>query len=643
MCGIAGIFSFDGRPVDAEVLRRMCAVMVHRGPDDEGFYVRSDVGLGMRRLSIIDLSTGHQPVGNEDGSVWVVLNGEIYNFADLRAELERRGHAFSTATDTEVIVHLYEEYGTRCVNKLRGMFAFAVWDARRRQLLVARDRLGIKPLYYAHVDGRLFFASEVKALLQVPEIDTRLSWSAVNHLFTFLSTPRAESIVADVRKLEPGHILVATARDGLRTERYWNVRFEPDYRRSEDSFVEGLRELLEESVRLHLVSDVPLGAFLSGGVDSSAVVATMARLTGRPVKTFSIGFREPDFTELEYARLVARQFGTEHHELTIEPDVVDVIEDLAWHLDEPFGDPSALPTFMVSKLAADHVTVVVSGDGGDELFAGYDKYVVEARERRYRLPAAARRALGALAGLIPDGVTGRNFLGHLALTGPDRYLNASTLFRQDQKRKLFRPETFDLIAAHDPWREAARDLATASGGWLAALQYLDLHSYLPLDILTKVDRMSMAHSLEARVPLLDHKLVEFAATVPAELQLRHGTTKYLFKRAMRGILPDTILDRPKRGFGVPLARWFRGQLAGFVRDLLLSETSRRRGIFNTAYIGQLLDRNERGRELDLPLWTLVSFELWCRTFLDQRPAPAAPEAGRPWRPETAGMFATRYR
>lgn len=622
MCGIAGIVSFDGRPVDLDELRRMCAVLVHRGPDDEGFYLSPDAGLGMRRLSIIDLTTGRQPVRNEDGSIWVVFNGELYNFKELRRELEQRGHAFYTATDTEAIAHLYEEYGTRCVEKMRGMFAFAVWDARRRELLLARDRLGIKPLYYAHVGGRLLFASEVKALLQLPEVERSLSWSAVSHLFTFLSTPRSESIVADVRKLEPGHVLVATAGGRLRTERYWNVAFRPDHGRSEAYFVERLRELLEESVSLHLVSDVPLGAFLSGGIDSSSVVATMARLTGRPVKTFSIGFREAEYSELEHARFVSRQFHTEHHELTVEPDVLDVIEDITWHLDEPFGDPSALPTYMVSRLASDHVTVVLSGDGGDELFAGYDKYVVEARERRYRLPAPARRALGAIAGALPEGARGRNFLHHLALTGSDRYLDASTLFRRDQKQRLFRPEAFERLSTYDPWREAARDLANASGGWLAALQYLDLQSYLPLDILTKVDRMSMAHSLEARVPLLDHTLVEFAATIPSELQRRNGTRKYLFKRAMRGILPDAILDRPKHGFGVPLDRWFRGQLAGFVRDLLLSETSRQRGIFNTAYIGQLLERHARGRPLELPLWTLVSFELWCRMFLDRRPTPA---------------------
>ncbi|MBI4271484.1 MAG: asparagine synthase (glutamine-hydrolyzing) [Candidatus Rokubacteria bacterium] len=611
--------SLDGRPVPLDEVRAMCAPLVHRGPDEDGFYVGTGIGLGMRRLRIIDLATGRQPVANEDGTVRVVFNGEIYNFRELRAELEARGHSFSTATDTEAIVHLYEDYGTRCVTKLRGMFAFALWDERRRRLLLARDRLGIKPLYYAEVGGKLLFASELKALLQSAEVERKLNWRAVDRLFTFLATPATESIVDGVRKLEPGHILTTDAGGSPRIERYWDLRFEPDESRSEAYFVERLRELIEESVSLHLVSDVPLGAFLSGGVDSSAVVATMARLRSDPIKTFSIGFADAEYDEARYARVVAERFGTEHRELVLEPDVLNVIDDLAWHLDEPFGDPSAIPTYMVSRLASDHVTVVLSGDGGDELFAGYDKYRVEARERMYRfVPAPARRLLGAIGGAMPEGLRGRNFLRHLALTGVDRYLDASTFFRREQRARLFQPDAWALLSKHDPWRAEAEYLHRANGSWLSALQYLDLQSYLPLDILTKVDRMSMAHSLETRVPLLDHKLVEFAATIPPALQLRDGTTKYIFKRALRGILPDAIIDRPKHGFAVPLARWFRGKLGGFVRDLLLSERSRQRGILDPAYVERLLQRHERGRDLDFHLWTLISFELWCRTFLDDR-------------------------
>lgn len=595
----------------------MCAAMVRRGPDDEGFYLGPGVGLGMRRLSIIDLQTGRQPVSNEDGSIWAVFNGEIYNFRQLRRGLEQQGHTFSSGTDTEVIVHLYEEYGARCIEHMRGMFAFALWDTGRKQLLLARDRLGIKPLYYAEIGGRLVFASELKAILQLPEVERRLNWSSVNHLFTFLSTPPSESIVEGVHKLEPGQLLIASPASGVRVERYWDVHFEPDDRLTEGACVERLRELIEESVRLHLLSDVPLGAFLSGGIDSSSVVATMARLTSGPVKTFSIGFTEEDYNELEHARRVAKEFGTDHYELILKPDILEIIEDLAWYLDEPFGDSSAIPTYMVSKMASEHVTVVLSGDGGDELFAGYDKYLVEANERRYRIPTPLRTLLGAVGRRLYHGAKGRNFLCHFALSGWERYLDASTLFKHDGKKMLFRADVFNRISQNDPWRDHLGHLAGANGDWLSALQYLDVQRYLPLDILTKVDRMSMAHSIEARVPLLDHKLVEFAATIPPELKLRQGTTKYIFKQAMRGILPDEIIDRPKQGFAIPLGRWFRGQLGSFVRDLLLSERSRQRGIFNTAYIKQLIEWHEKGRPLDLQLWTLISFELWCRTFLDQ--------------------------
>ena len=616
MCGIAGIASLNGRPVGLDELRWMCAAMVHRGPDDDGFHLADGIGLGMRRLSIIDLHTGRQPIHNEDGSVWVVFNGELYNCAQQRRELERLGHSFYTSTDTEIIVHLYEEYGMRCMEKMRGMFCFALWDERRKKLLIARDRLGIKPLYYAEVGGRLIFASELKAVLQVPEIERTLNFGSVNHLFSFLSTPHTESIIEGVHKLEPGHFLTASAEEGVSVEPYWNVKFEPDYSRNEEYFVERLRELLQESVRLRMIADVPLGAFLSGGIDSSAVVATMAGISSTPVKTFSIGFPEGDFNELNHARRVAEKFGTEHHELMLEPDVLDIVEDLAWHLDEPFGDSSAIPTYMVSKLASQHVTVVLSGDGGDELFAGYDRYLVEERERKYRfLPAFVRQGLASVASRMPQGMKGKNFLRHMALSGPDRYLDAGTLFRRDEKQQLFQNEAFELMGA-DPAKAQAKFLAEANGNWLSALQQFDLKNYLPLDILTKVDRMSMAHSIEARVPLVDHKLVEFAATIPPELKLKNGVTKYIFKQAMRGILPDEIIDRRKQGFAVPLGRWFRGKLGSFVRDLVLSDTSKRRGIVNPAYVENLLHLHERGRNLDLQLWTLISFELWCRTFLD---------------------------
>src|SRR6266850_1393963 len=618
MCGIAGLLSLGEKPVFKDEVQSMCDAMVHRGPNDAGYYAATGVVLGMRRLSIIDLETGHQPVHNEDQSVWVVFNGEIYNFKQLRASLELQGHRFYTDTDTEVIVHLYEQYGEACVEKMRGMFAFAVWDARRKKLLLARDRLGIKPLFYSVSGGRLAFGSELKVLLQLPEISRQLSWGSVSHLFSAMCTPATESIVEGVHKLKPGHLLIASAEGGIQIREYWDVDFAPDYNKSEQFFIERLRELLEESVRLRLIADVPLGAFLSGGVDSSSVVAIMAKISAGPVKTFSIGFSDPDYNELDYARQVARKFETEHHELVIDPNVLDVIDDIAWYLDEPFGDSSAIPTYMVSKLASESVTVVLSGDGGDELFAGYDRYLVERRERRYQtIPGPVRKAAGLVGRAMRQGMKGRNFLRHLALDGAARYLDANNLTRECDKESLFTPDAYREIRKHDPRAASLAHLQKGNGHWLSALQYSDIKSYLPNDILTKVDRMSMAHSIEARVPLLDHKFVEFAATIPPELKLKGKTTKYIFKKAMEGILPNDILDRPKRGFAIPLGRWFRGQLGSFMRDLLLSRRSIERGIFKKTYLEQLIEMNDRGRALDLQLWTLITFELWCRRFIDE--------------------------
>jgi asparagine synthase (glutamine-hydrolysing) len=628
MCGIAGLFSLRGKPVSQDEVQTMCDAMVHRGPNDDGYYVSSDVVLGMRRLSIIDIDGGHQPVHNEDGTVWVVFNGEIYNFKTLRQLLERQGHRFYTDTDTEVIIHLYEQYGEACVEKLRGMFAFAIWDERHKSLLLARDRLGIKPLFYTIVDDRLAFGSELKVLLQLPEVERKLNWSSVNYLFSAMCTPAAESIIEGVHKLKPGHILTASARNGIRVRQYWDVEFDPDYGKSEQYFIERLRDLLEDSVRLRLIADVPLGAFLSGGIDSSSVVATMARIGSGPVKTFSIGFPDKEFDETKYARQVARNLGTDHHELIVDPNVLSVIDDLAWYLDEPFGDSSAIPTYMVSKLAAEHVTVVLSGDGGDELFAGYDRYIKERTERQYSfIPSPIRQVAGLAGSMMPEGAKGRNFLHHLALDGAERYLDANVLFREYQKTLLFEPDAYKQIAPENPRSMWHGFLNNGKMHWLSALQYMDIKNYLPNDILTKVDRMSMAHSIEARVPLLDHKLVEFAATIPPEMKLKGKTTKYIFKKALEGIVPNEILYRPKRGFAIPLHRWFRGQLSLYVRDLLLSRKSLDRGLFRKSYIERLIEMNDRGHSLPLQLWTLITFELWCRRFIDEgafcRTVPAA--------------------
>jgi asparagine synthase (glutamine-hydrolysing) len=617
MCGIAGLIRWNGQPVVEDDIRAMCRLMVHRGPDHEGIYVNDGVALGMRRLSIIDLEGGQQPVFNEDRTICVVFNGEIYNYQELARQLVRGGHTFRSHSDTETIVHLYEEYGARCVDHLRGMFAFAVWDARHKRLLLARDRLGIKPLYYAETEGTLAFASELKPILALPEVDRAVNWRALGHLFAFLATPASQSIINGVRKLEPGQLAIAERGSSLRIERYWDVEFEPDDASSEGELVEQLREVLADAVAAHEISDVPVGAFLSGGIDSSAVVSMMAaRQPGRQIKTFSIGFAEDGYDELVHARKVAQAFGTDHHELVLRPDVVSIVEELAWYLDEPFGDTSAIPTYMVSKLASEHVKVVLTGDGGDELFAGYDKYVVERHEREYdRVPAALRGFAGVIGDVMPEGMKGRRFLRHLALDGAKRYLDASTLFRSDEMEHLFQTSAYEEVSCFDPWSERLMYLENAYD-WVSAAQYCDLHTYLPLDILTKVDRMTMAHSIEARPPLLDHRVVEFAARIPSHLRLRDDTTKYLLKQAMRGILPGEIIDRRKQGFAVPLARWFRGELLGFARDILLSDTCRQRGFFDVAYIERLLRLNQRGRDLDLHLWTILSFEMWCRRFLD---------------------------
>jgi asparagine synthase (glutamine-hydrolysing) len=626
VCGIAGIVRWNEEPVLEHEIRSMCDLMVHRGPDEDGVYVNGPVGLGMRRLSIIGLDSGHQPIANEDATVWVVFNGEIYNYAALRHDLEQRGHVFRTASDTECLVHLYEDHGARLVEHLRGMFAFAIWDTKRRQLLLGRDRLGIKPLYYAETGHSLIFASEIKPILECAAVDRTLDWGAVGHLVTFLSTPAASSIISSIKKLEPARTAIATANKPLQIERYWNVTFRPDERSSERELIERLRELLDESVALHQVSDVPVGAFLSGGIDSSAVVALLARQHPERVKTFSIGFEESGFDELEYARDVAKQFNTDHYDLILRPDVVRIVEDLTWYLDEPFGDTSAIPTYMVSKLAAEHVKVVLSGDGGDEVFAGYDRYLVEDRERTLDgVPRPLRRMAGRVGDALPDGARGKRFLQHLALDGAARYLDASMLFRGAEMQQLFRRDVYEQIAAHDLVGSASRLLDHGGNDWLAGVQHFDLNAYLPQDILTKVDRMTMAHSVEARPPLLDHRLVEFAATIPARFRLRDGQTKYLFKQAMRGILPDRIIDRPKQGFAVPLARWLRNDLKTFARDVLLSPAAERRGIFNLSYVEHLLQLNDRGRNLDLQLWTILSLELWCRRFID-RTASAPPFA-----------------
>jgi asparagine synthase (glutamine-hydrolysing) len=628
MCGIAGIVNLRGGAPASRELGAMAAAMVHRGPDSEGTYRAERIGLTMRRLSIIDVEHGSQPIANETGSVVTVFNGEIYNYRELRRLLEARGHRFTSGGDTETIVHLYEEYGDACVERLRGMFAFAVWDVDRRRLLLARDRIGIKPLYFTRTPERFLFASELKSILALPDAPRALDPRSVGHLFAALCTPASDSIVSGIHKLEPGHVLTLGADGRLACKRYWEFRIEPDESKTEKQLVERLREHLDDAVRSHMVSDVPLGAFLSGGVDSSAVVASMSRARRSGLKTFSIGFESKAHDEARWARAVAARLGTEHHETVLAFADLPRLDELAWHLDEPSGDASALPTFAVSRLAAGHVKVVLSGDGGDELFGGYDKYVVEGHERRLgRMPRWARRLLAFAAWAVPDGVRGRNLLRHFSLDPPERYLDASTLFKEHDRRRLFRPDAIRAFGDADLWQDEIESLRRAEGHWLSALQTLDVNRYLPLDILTKVDRMSMANSIEARVPLLDHLLVEFAATIPPRMLIRGGTTKYLLKKALRDVLPDEILDRKKQGFAAPLGPWLRGHRDA-VHDVLLSARSRERGILELREAESFLRRFEQGADLGLHVWTMVSFELWCREFLDRAGVPRPRSAVR---------------
>jgi asparagine synthase (glutamine-hydrolysing) len=633
MCGIAGFVESPsiGAPLDRDssraLVHRMCDVIRHRGPDDEGVWVEDGVALGMRRLSIIDLSTGRQPIHNEDRTVWVVFNGEIYNFQSLRRTLEASGHVFYTSTDTEVIVHAYEQWGADAILRLRGMFGLAIWDARSQTLLVARDRLGIKPMYYATVNGRLYFGSELKSLLEAPDLPRDLDMRAVDHYLSFLYTPRDGSIFEHVPKLPPGHLLKWT-RGALTIERYWELPATETFRGSEADAAEQLRAVLADSVRSHLISDVPLGAFLSGGVDSSLVVGLMSQASGARVKTFSIGFNEPAFDELEHARRVARLFDTDHHELIVEPDAIGILDRLVRHFDEPFADSSAIPTWYVSEMARRHVTVVLSGDGGDELFGGYDRYLPHPRVvafDRYS-PPGARRIAALAAAALPHGTRGKNFLGHVGRDDRGRYLDAIRFFGSHEKPALLTADACGRIRGADAERELAlRFERFAHLPWPSQMMRFDTETYLPDDVLTKVDRMSMAHSIESRVPLLDNDVVSFAATLPASLKIRGGRRKHILKEAAATLLPRDLLDRRKQGFGVPLGVWFRGNLRELFSDTLLTPASLQRGYFRPAFVRQLVDEHVSGkRDHTLRLWQLVVFERWHQQYADSGTGKSLP-------------------
>ncbi|MGQ0615358.1 MAG: asparagine synthase (glutamine-hydrolyzing) [Planctomycetaceae bacterium] len=649
MCGIAGILLKRGSPLDPEVLLRMTRSLEHRGPDEEGYVVDPvplggrwpaqaplrrgpapqgtapstsgpAVGLGHRRLSIIDLASGQQPLCNEDGTIWITFNGEIYNFAALRAELEAKGHALRTASDTEMIVHAYEEWGAECLQRFRGMFAFAIWDARTRRLFLARDRLGKKPLFYADEPDRFLFGSEMKAILAAPGVDRAVDPTALSDYLSFLYVPAPKSILRAVRKLPAGHYALVGGGD-VEVKRYWDLSFRPRPAISMARAEEEILALLDEATRIRLMSEVPLGAFLSGGVDSSAVVAFMARHSERPVVTSSVAFREEAFDESAFAQRIATRFGTDHNVYRVTPKEAEIVERLAWHYDEPFADSSAIPTYYVSQTARQRVTVALSGDGGDENFAGYRRYQSFRREHRIRtlVPAPLRPLLWGLVRAcyraLPRFRRGRDFFGNVSLSPAESYARSMMAFGDGEKERALAPDLRGTLAGYSSadaflklYREAPAD------DWLSRLLYVDVKTYLCDDILTKVDRASMAVSLEVRCPLLDHVLMEYVAGLPASWKLRGATGKHLFKKALETVLPKETLYRSKMGFGVPVGAWLREALRDSARDAIVEGEATRRWL-DAPYIAGLWERHQSGeRDDSTRLWALFMLNLWHRQF-----------------------------
>jgi asparagine synthase (glutamine-hydrolysing) len=629
MCGIAGfIYSDPARPAVAARLRAMCDAMVHRGPDEGGEYVEGPVAIGMRRLSIIDVAGGRQPIANEDNTIWVVQNGEIYNYRSLRRELEAMGHTFRTTSDTEVIVHLYEEWGPECVRLLRGMFAFAVWDSRQRMLTLARDRVGIKPIYYAEGAEGLLFASELKALLTQPEIGRELCPRALAEYFRHLCVPGDMTIFAGVRKILPGHVL--TFQNGeVRLRRYWSVRPDPDETQTEGEWLEQLRERLRDAVESHLVADVPVGAFLSGGLDSGALVALMARGSAEPVRTFTVGFATSAgrFDEREAARAVAKRYGTDHRECLLETDVGAVFPRIVAAFDEPFGNSSAIPNWLVCQETARHVKVALSGLGGDELFGGYERYVgLSAGEKYDQIPAPVRRLFTwAIERLRDDGGASyardrlKRFVRAGELPPRDRYREMISAFARPEE--ILHPDVVERVKGAARRYDAVVDEVGARDVLDLAL-FSDLAMYLPDDLLTLTDRVSMAHSLEVRVPYLDHELLEFVARMPARLKVRGFQKKWLFRKAVAPWLPDQHLRRPKQGFSVPMAAWLRGPLAPMLTDQTDSRACRESPWLDHKAVRRLVDEHVSGRaNHESRLWALVCFLEWERQFMPSHAAP----------------------
>ena len=628
MCGIVGVVRPEGRAADGDVLARMNEAIHHRGPDEEGTYLKGRAAMAMRRLAIIDLAGGQQPISNEDGTAWIVYNGEIYNFRELKDRLEELGHTFRTDCDTEAVVHAYEQWGADCPKYFRGMFAFAIWDERREELFLARDRVGKKPLLYAKVGGTFVFGSEFRALLAHPEVGREVDREALHHYLTFMCVPAPLTAYRDIRKLEPGHSLTLTRDGQIRTERYWQPDFNKKLKITEEEAGERALELLREAVRIRLMSEVPLGAFLSGGIDSSAVVALMSEVSSSPVKTFSIGFEEQDFSELHHARRVAEHVGADHHEFIVRPDALEVLPTLVEHYGEPYADSSAIPTYYVSRETRRHVTVALNGDGGDECFAGYERYAAMQLSERYRkLPEVLReQVIHRAVRMLPSSELRPSFLRRVkrflraaSLPPVERYLHWVSIINAAAKRELYTDEFRRETAGLEDRMWLAPWFARANGaGVVDASLLTDTMTYLPNDLLVKVDIASMAVSLEARSPFLDHHVIEFAASLPEGLKLRGLTTKYLLKKTLRKLLPSENLTRPKMGFGVPVGHWFRGRMQPFMREHLLSDRAAGRGMLRPEAVRRMLDEHTAGvRDHTHPLWTLLMLELWFQRFIDK--------------------------
>ena len=619
MCGIAGFIDVQLSRESAErLIHSMCKVIRHRGPDDQGTWVGDEVALGMRRLSIIDLAGGHQPIFNEDSSVLVVLNGEIYNYGELRKELQQRGHHFSTQGDTETIVHAYEEYGDDCVKHLRGMFTFVLWDRKRQRLLAARDRFGKKPLNYYWDGQRLVFGSEIKAILEAG-IPREINPVALDEYLVYRCVPAPNTLFKGVMKLPAAHIL--TWENGqISTKCYWELPFAPTCQDDEVTAIERTRALLTEAVQVRLMSEVPLGTFLSGGIDSSLVVGLMSSMMSQPVKTFSIGFEEDDYSELPYARQVAKHFGTDHHEFLIRPELVSVLPQLAWAFDEPFADASMLPTYYVSKLAREYVTVVLTGDGGDEIFAGYTHY-----QREYsinRIPPFIRSLLGYGGMLMPTGMRGKKYLSNLPRDLAARYMRSVTLFPDYPRSSIYSSAYLAYMRDHNPYQRLMNQFSAASHLDITArMQYVDVRTYLADDILVKVDKASMFNSLEARAPLLDQYLAEYVSSLPSSIRMRNGVLKYLLKKVAADLLPTEVLMRSKQGFSAPIKYWFRDSLIGYAYDLLDSSQAQQRGIFDPQFIHDLLKAHANTTRVNhsQAIWALLCLELWFQVYMDQPP------------------------